>query len=151
MTMTEPLRIVVVDDDEMQLAFVTQVLEHEGYVVRAFSEASRALEHCAREAPALLISDVLMPEMGGFELQTRYLARFPDRTTPFVFLSSLSDSGTVTRGLDAGADDFLQKPVDAQILRAKVRALLRRRRRIAETSFRGDLKGMPLPALLRFC
>jgi CheY-like chemotaxis protein len=149
--MTELIRIVVVDDDETQLAFATAVLQGQGFEVHPFAEAVRALEYCVAEAPSLVISDVLMPEVGGFELHARYFERFPERATPFVFLSSLSDASSIARGLDEGADDYLQKPIDPQVLKAKVRAILRRRRRTAQSSFRGDLQAFPIPALLRFC
>jgi len=143
--------IMLVDDDETQLALVGDVLEREGYAVQRFVDPACALDHCLREAPSLVISDIMMPEIGGFELQSRYARQFPERTTPFVFLSSLGDAHTITRGLDAGADDYLQKPVDPAVLKARVRAILRRRRRTAQTSFRGDLEAFPLSSLLRFC
>jgi len=149
--MTGQTFIVVVDDDEAHLAFAAEVLGREGYAVRTFADAISALDHCTREAPALVISDVMMPEIGGFELQGRYSRQFPERSTPFVFLSSLSDAHTITRGLDAGADDYLQKPVDPAVLMAKVRAILRRRRRATQSSFRGDLGAFPLSSLFRFC
>ncbi|HEX7601479.1 MAG TPA: response regulator [Polyangiaceae bacterium] len=139
------------DDDAAQLAVVREALERAGYAVRDFTDAQRALEECALEAPALVISDVMMPEVGGFELQATYARRFPERSTPFVFLSSASDASTIARGLDAGADDFLQKPIDSSVLEAKVRAILRRRWRAAQNSFRGDLRLFPLSRLLRFC
>ncbi len=149
--MTDRRPIVIVDDDESQLTVASAVLEDDGFVVHPFSDAAAALEHCAREAPALVLSDVIMPGFGGFEFQARYAKRFPERSTPFVFLSSLNDAGAIVRGLDAGADDFLRKPVEPAVLKAKVRAILRRRRRTARTSFRGDLSRFPLPSLLRFC
>lgn len=149
--MGERRPIVIVDDDEAQLAFASELLESDGFEVRAFSDAALALEHCAREAPALVLADVIMPGVGGFDLQARYAKRFPERTTPFVFLSSLTDAAAIVRGLESGADDFLRKPIEAAILKAKVRAILRRRRRATGSSFRGDLARFPLPRLLRFC
>lgn len=149
--MTDQRTILVVDDDDSQLALASTVLEDDGFVVRAFSDAASALEHCAREAPSLVLSDVVMPGFGGFELQTRYAKRFPERSTPFVFLSSIDDPAAIVRGLDAGADDFLRKPIEPAVLKAKVRAILRRRRGSGRTSFRGDLSRLSLPGLLRFC
>ncbi|MBI2392374.1 MAG: response regulator [Deltaproteobacteria bacterium] len=143
--------IVIVDDDSSQLAVASTVLEAEGFTVHCFTEAASALEHCAREAPALVLSDVVMPVASGFDFHARYAQRFPERTTPFVFLSSLGDPTAMVRGLDAGADDFLRKPIEPAVLTAKVRAILRRRRRAVATTFRGDLSRFPLPSLLRFC
>lgn len=149
--MTSGNTIVLVDDDEDVLAFLREVLCGQGFDVECFSDGRRALEFCEGKAPALVISDVLMPELNGLDFQELYQRRFPHRGTPFVFLSSLTDAETHVAGLEGGADDFLVKPVDPSILSAKVRALLRRRRRTQGTSFRGDLAQLPLPNLLRFC
>ena len=149
--MTEVLPVVVVDDDEIQLEAVSAVLRGDGYVVHCFSDVTRALDHCAVQPPALVLSDVIMPGTSGFDLQARYARRFPERSTPFVFLSSLGDASAIVRGLEAGAGDFLRKPIEPAVLKAKVRAILRRRRRAASSSFRGDLSRFALPSLLRFC
>lgn len=143
--------IVVVDDDDSVLASVRDALESDGFVVHAASSATQALEVVAQSAPDLIISDIMMPEVGGFELQSIYQKRFPDRATPFLFLSSMSDPELIVRGLGAGADDYLVKPVPMQVVRARVRAVLRRVKRSAEPGFRGQLDKLPLPNLLRFC
>lgn len=150
--MTERRRlIVVVDDDERILADVSDTLAGDGFEVACYSDARQALARLGEEAPSLILSDVMMPEMGGFELQAEYARRFPERATPFVFMSSLDDPHTIVHGLEAGADDYLVKPVDPTILRVKVRAVMRRQQRARGVAFRGDLRGFPLPTLLRFC
>lgn len=149
--MTSRGTIVAVDDDESVLAFLSEVLGAEGFEVECFSDGRLAIDRCEVEPPVLIVSDVLMPEMNGLDFQSAYRRRFPGRTTPFVFLTSMSDAHTQVAGLDGGADDYLLKPMDPNVLLARVRALLRRSRRARGTSFRGDLAQLPLPSLLRFC
>ncbi len=149
--MTRRGTVVAVDDDELVLEFLRQVLTQDGFEVSCFTDGNRALAHCEESEPALVISDVLMPELDGLELQAAYARLFPSRLTPFIFLSSLQDTHTVVTGLESGADDYLTKPVDPEILTAKVRAVVRRAHRVRGTSFRGDLGQMALPALLKFC
>ena len=72
--------IVIVDDDAAQLGLASAALEAEGFAVQCFSDATAALDYCARDAPALVVSDVVMPQVSGFEFQARYAKRFPGST-----------------------------------------------------------------------
>lgn len=145
-------RIVAVDDDEGVLAFLNDVLTRASYDVTTFTTAKQALEHLAKHEPELIISDVVMPETGGFAFKQAYQQSFPSRRTPFVFLSSMSDESTVVRGLDAGADDYIVKPAAAEVLLAKIRAVLRRTEKADATPmFQGDLNKYPFVKVLQFC
>lgn len=143
--------ILVVDDDVAMLEFVCDVLAADGLPARAVSSAREALELLDEVAPALVISDVVMPELSGFDLRRAYLEAHPDRDTPFVFLSSNDDPRTIVRGLEDGADDYLVKPVRPELLVAKARSILRRHRQRRGVAFRGDLADFPLSTVLRFC
>ena len=143
--------ILVVDDDPVMLAQVCDALRLHGLTVEGVPGPREALAWARRQPPALVISDVVMPDLTGFELRRAYADEFPERATPFLFLSSLDDPASIVAGLDAGADDFLVKPVAVEVLVAKIRVALRRQHRRAGTSFRGDLASLGLPALLRFC
>lgn len=143
--------ILVVDDDRSALEQLQRVLDEAGYDVTAFDTASGALDAAQHCEPALVLSDLVMPEMDGFAFRKAYLERFPDRTTPFVFLSSMSDESTIVEGLELGAHDYLTKPASPRVLVAKVRAILRRHLRPAETVFRGDLASLPFASVMRFC
>ncbi|MCC6528049.1 MAG: response regulator [Polyangiaceae bacterium] len=143
--------IVLVDDDPELLHYVESILRKESYDVVSATNGREALAACEALAPALVISDMVMPEMGGLELRQAYALRFPERTTPFVFLSSLGDPETVAEGLDAGADDYLVKPVARGVLLAKVRAVLRRMARQSVAAFTGSLSKISFANILRFC
>jgi DNA-binding response OmpR family regulator len=143
--------IFVVDDDPEAGGPAVEALRAAGLEAQFFPRAQEALAHAAEEEPVLILSDVVMPEMNGFAFKAGYAARFPSRTTPFVFLSGLADADSVVRGLDQGADDYLTKPVDPKVLAAKVRAILNRRKRWTVPVFRGDLKRLPFMKLLQFC
>jgi DNA-binding response OmpR family regulator len=142
--------ILLVDDDPLLLREVAGVLEGDGHAVRTASSGAEALALLAEE-PELVLCDVRMPGMDGIELRRRYADLFPARSTPFAFLTSLGDSRDVVGGLEAGADDYLVKPVPPGLLKAKVRALLRSRSRWGTPVFRGDLSRCSFIQVLRFC
>ena len=143
--------IFIVDDDNTVTELVRETLSAEGHTVMAFDRAAALLDRAAEEEPELIISDVLMPEMGGFELKEAYSNTYPNRHTPFVFLSSLSDAESIVRGLDLGADDYLVKPVNPGVLKAKVRSILSRKKRYSIPVFYGDMAKLPFIRLLQFC
>ncbi|MFO0554102.1 MAG: response regulator [Polyangiaceae bacterium] len=147
--MNRPL-VVIVDDDPDSREALAGALAPD-YEVVTFSSAQTALGELTALEPDVIVSDIVMPQMGGFEFRRSYAARFGHRETPFLFMSSLGDDETVVAGLNAGADDFLVKPVPPSLLRARLSALLRRRRRRETSAFRGDLRTTPLTRLLQFC
>ncbi len=140
--------IFVVDDEEVHLTLIRKALEGEGFVVEAFTSAADVLKRLAAVRPELIISDVLMPDMGGFEFKAALDESFSDSSIPFVFLSSEDDADHIVRGLEADADDYLLKPINPRILGAKVRAILSRRQRSA---YRGDLRRFPFIKVVQFC
>jgi signal transduction histidine kinase len=124
-------RILVVDDLPDNLTIAQTILEDEGYEVSLVTDGQTALEEIAHSPPDLLLLDVMMPEMDGYEV-TRRLRQ--DRRLPFIpiLLISANDQSSVVEGLDAGADDFIRKPVDVEELLARVRSLLRLKHSIDE-------------------
>ncbi len=143
--------IVVVDDDNEILDLLKEVLTPDGHEVIAHNSGEVALELLRRCEPELIISDVMMPEMDGYEFRKKYTELFPNRNTPFIFLSSNSDVDSIVTGLDLGADDYLVKPVEPEILRAKVRTTLKIRERLSTPMFCGDLAKLPFIKILQFC
>ena len=143
--------ILVVDDDLQMLGFLREVLEKDGYEVEAFNEPYQALRFCGQEVPNLIISEVRMAEMSGFDFLHTYRTRHAARKTPFVFLSALSRPEQISRGLDKGADDYLTKPIDPGLLCAKVRSHLRQANAFGLRVTRGNLHQLPFTALIRQC
>jgi DNA-binding response OmpR family regulator len=143
--------IFIVDDDNSVAELVREALSAAGQTVMTFDNAAGMLQSAADQEPELIISDVMMPEMDGFELKEAYSDKYPNRQTPFIFLSSLSDASSIVRGLDLGADDFLVKPVNPDVLNAKARSVLNRKKRYSVPVFYGDLARLPFVKLLQFC
>lgn len=143
--------IFVVDDDLSVLGVVQRLFEADGFRVKGFIEATKALESAEAIEPQIIISDILMPIMDGHGFRAAYSARFPDRHTPFVFLSALSDARNVVQGLDQGADDYFTKPINPDVFIAKIKAILRRRPRQLEAVFKGSLEHLSPIELWQFC
>lgn len=144
--------MIVILDDEMPVAQVlVRALRRAGLEAAGYSSPEEALAALERREPALIVSDVMMPEMDGHAFRQLYRGRFPQRRTPFVFLSALADADSVIRGLDDGADDYLTKPIEASIFVAKVKALLRRAAQSGPATFRGSRAELSFVQVLQFC
>lgn len=119
------VRILFAEDDKTLSRGVTALLEHDGYLVDAVENGSDAMHYAQREHYDCIILDVMMPGMDGLSV-VREL-RQAQNNTPVLFLSAKGTLQDRVAGLDAGADDYLPKPFAGSELRARVRALLRRR------------------------
>lgn len=132
-------RILVVDDDPAARQLLTDLLEGEGYAVTNTPDGLSALAAVERAVPAMIISDVSMPGMDGFELVRELRARTASADVPILLLSAIAQPTRRVTGLDLGADDFVAKPVDLDELLARIRALLRRARQREEIERRATL------------
>lgn len=118
-------RILVVDDIEANLRVIQAKLEAKYYSVILAQSGESAIERAAREMPDIILLDVMMPGMDGYEVCRRLKANTKTRHIPIVMLTALTDRDDRLRGLEAGADDFLSKPVDDFALFARLEALSR--------------------------
>ena len=117
--------VLVVDDHIQTRLVLTRLLERMGYTVRTAENGLRAVEAVATARPDIVIMDLEMPVMGGFEATERIRASSTGGWLPIVFLSATPDSAALINALNAGADDYLVKPVGYTVLRAKMRAVSR--------------------------
>ena len=120
-------RILCIDDESEFLELLTEVLVEEGHQVITAPDGPSGLAAILGQEPELVLCDVNMPGMGGFELLDRLTATAPPFAhVPFVFLTALADRDHVLQGRRLGADDYVTKPVDFAILCEIVRARLAR-------------------------
>src|SRR5256885_8501107 len=121
-------RILVVDDLDANRQLLTRLLVRDGHLVFTASSGAQALDLVAREQPDLVLLDVVMPHMSGFDVCRELKGETATRLIPVVLVTALGGTRERIEGLEAGADDFLTKPVNAQELQARVRSPLRIKR-----------------------
>lgn len=134
-------RILVVDDVDINVKLLGAKLASEYFDVLSASNGPTALRLCEAELPDLVLLDVMMPEMDGFEVCRRLKANAGTAHIPIVMVTALSDAADRLRGLEAGADDFLTKPVNDTALFARVRSLVRLKRMMEEWKLREEVCG----------
>lgn len=121
-------RILVVDDDPPVLDLLVRILKRDGYTTITATNGADALDLVGREAPDLILLDVTMPILDGFAVCQRLKDNEATALIPVTMLTGLDDREHRQRGLEVGADDFLTKPFDHSLLRARIRSQLRIKR-----------------------
>lgn len=117
-------KILVADDEQNIIKLLRLYLRNEGYEVVAAADGRQALERFAAEAPDLVLLDLMMPELGGFEV-CKEIRKTSD--VPVIMLTARSDDVDKIVGLEMGADDYITKPFNPREVVARVKAALRRR------------------------
>ncbi|MEO8350780.1 MAG: response regulator [Chthoniobacteraceae bacterium] len=118
------IRVVIAEDSPTQSLRLQNTLEKNGFVVAAGANGRAALELVATHHPHLVVSDIQMPEMDGYELCRRIKADPATRNLPFVLLTSMSSPQDIILGLECGADNFVVKPYEENFLLSRLRGVL---------------------------
>jgi putative two-component system response regulator len=118
-------RVLVVDDNPATIKLMRELLSRRGYDIVTVPDAYAAEAEIHREAPDLILSDVVMPGKSGYELCRQVKEEPATRLIPFVLITGLTDREDKLRGIEAGADDFLNKPIFAEELFARVKSLIK--------------------------
>jgi diguanylate cyclase (GGDEF)-like protein len=140
-----PNRVLVVDDSEFIHELVRARLREEGLQVEHELTGEDGIEHAISSRPDLILLDIELPDVDGFEVCRRLKERAETRPIPVIFLTGQSDTEAKVRGLDLGAVDYVTKPFDDVELRARVRAALRTKRLqdlLQQQSFLDGLTGL---------
>jgi DNA-binding response OmpR family regulator len=119
--------VLVADDDEDILDLVVFRLEQANYDVASATNGAEALALARERIPDLAILDVMMPKLDGYEVTRQIRANDETRGMPVILLTARVQEADVTRGFEAGADDYIKKPFSPQELRARVQSILGRR------------------------
>lgn len=117
--------LLVVDDNEQNLELLQAYLEDLGCAVRVARDGQEALDEVDRRAPDLILLDVMMPRMSGFQACARIKSDPATRDIPVLMVTALNEVGDVERAVECGADDFLTKPVNRLELLTRVRSQLK--------------------------
>lgn len=119
--------ILCIDDEAAIRSLIVEELEEAGFKTFEASNGREGLEVILAKWPDIIICDITMPEMDGQQLLAELQLNHPELAgTPFIFLTALSERETKLEGLRAGADDYLVKPVDFDVLLAKIDGCIRR-------------------------
>jgi DNA-binding NarL/FixJ family response regulator len=133
-----PARILIVDDEPLNVDYLEQELDSLGFVTETAADGLEALVRVSAAPPDLVLLDVMMPRMDGISA-LRVLKQDPDtRLIPVVLMTALNGVEDRVRGIEAGADDFLSKPVDDRELLARIRTALSLKRALGGTPGEGD-------------
>ncbi len=123
--MSDAAKVLVVDDTERNVKLLADLLTFKGYAVVTASGGKEALERIAVEQPDLVLLDVMMPDMNGYDVCRKIREAPATATLPVVMVTALDPANERVKGIEAGADDFLSKPINQAELLARVRSLLR--------------------------
>lgn len=120
-------KILIVDDDRINIRILSGILKSEGYELASAESGEKALESYAQFKPSLVLLDVVMPGINGFETCRRLKAQYGDDCAPIVFITAKNESDDVVEGLTAGGVDYLPKPFQAKEVLARIRTHLQNR------------------------
>jgi diguanylate cyclase (GGDEF)-like protein len=140
----EKCTVLIVEDSDTLRQMITMALEDRGYKVLEAADGVSGLTQLSHHIPDAVLLDLNLPDIDGFELCKRMKAEPKSRNIPVLMMTSLGQSGFEIMAIEAGADDFIAKPVDPLVLDARIEMVVRRMRR---ERFANALTGLPANAL----
>jgi len=117
--------VLVVDDNQQNLELIQAYLEDVECVTEAAHDGIEALDAVARSKPDLILLDVMMPKMSGFEVCRRLKSNPDTADIPVIMVTALNEFGDIERGLDSGTDDFVSKPINRLELLTRIRTMIK--------------------------
>ncbi|MBD3307981.1 response regulator [candidate division KSB3 bacterium] len=127
-------KILIVEDEPGMIELLTVALEDEGYLISIANNGEQGLKKVAEEEPDLIISDVMMPDMNGYDFCEQLRADPKTASIPFIFLTAKKDVSDRVRGLNLGADDYISKPFHVVEVVARIKTLMQRVKRARPTA-----------------
>ena len=124
----EKKRILVCDDEESYLEMITNLLEDEGFMVIQAMKGQEAIEKASKSLPDLIILDWRLPDISGLEVTRKLRQKEKTKSIPIIMLTIKSSESDTVLGLEVGADDYMTKPFSGQVLLARIRANIRRKK-----------------------
>jgi CheY-like chemotaxis protein len=118
-------KILISDDNHQNCELLDAYLADEGYQVEAVFDGQQTLDSVARAQPDLILLDIMMPKVSGYEVCQRLKSSPETRDIPIIMVTALAEMGDIEKAVNAGADDFLTKPVNKLELTTRVKSLLR--------------------------
>jgi CheY-like chemotaxis protein len=119
-----PSKILIADDNVQNCELLDAFLSEEGYRVDIVNDGQQTLDFVARSQPDLILLDIMMPKMSGYEVCQRLKSDPKTQNIPVLMVTALAEMGDIERAVQAGAEDFLTKPVNKLELTTRVRSLL---------------------------
>jgi len=116
--------ILVVDDSTTNVVLLEAILDEKGYIIETALNAKEAFAIMAQHRPDLILLDLLMPKISGFDFLAQIRSNVSTKDTPVIVVSALTDEENVTKIMEMGAIDFVKKPIDLQYLVEKVESVL---------------------------
>ncbi|MCU7940573.1 MAG: response regulator [gamma proteobacterium symbiont of Bathyaustriella thionipta] len=117
------MKILIVDDDKTNRLVLSAYLKKDGFTVVSAENGVEAIEVFQAEEPALILMDVIMPVMDGYEATKKIKSMMTDKFIPIIFLTAMTDEKALSECVAVGGDDFLTKPYNRTLLKAKIDAL----------------------------
>ena len=119
------MKVLLAEDSKSMLLTTTAIIKKAGHTVIPAHDGKEALELFSTERPDLVLLDIEMPEYNGFEVAEKIRTIEKDNWIPMIFLTGFTDDESLNRGIEAGGDDYITKPVSSTVLNAKLKAMQR--------------------------